>query len=135
LDLKPEQKYLLVALAHEAGKPTPPGLRKRWLMQPMWEITADLCKDVPQEALDHLPAIYVMASSPAMTPGTPLCTVPGTSGLLFVQRAGVTRVRKAMTDSAKMSLRSPATIWAAFATVWQCERIAQVARNHALIGF
>jgi hypothetical protein len=38
------------------------------------------------------------------------------SGLLFVQRAGATLWRKAMTDSAKMSLRSPATIWAAFAT-------------------
>src|SRR5262249_33835368 len=38
-------------------------------------------------------------------------------GLLCGQRAGATRLRKAMTDAAKMSFRSPATIWAAFATL------------------
>jgi len=33
-----------------------------------------------------------------------------------VPGAGATLLRKAMTDSAKMSFRSPATIWAALAT-------------------
>src|SRR5262245_4061781 len=41
---------------------------------------------------------------------------PGASGQHFVQRAGATLLRNAMTDSAKMSFRSPATICAAFAT-------------------
>src|SRR5262249_51607549 len=38
-------------------------------------------------------------------------------GLLFSHHTGATRLRKAMTESAKMSFRSPATIWAALATL------------------
>src|SRR5215475_14155009 len=68
------------------------------------------------ERLDHLPAICVRTHSPALTPGSPLCIAPDRSGRPFVQRAGATRLRNAMTDSAKMSFRSPATIWAALAT-------------------
>ncbi len=77
-ELTPEQKALLVALAHETGKsipvllaealdnlqeyirphgkrahhtPLPPAQRTK----PLWEIADDLLKDVPQEVLDRLP--------------------------------------------------------------------------------
>jgi len=77
-DLTPEQKNLLVALARETGKviptllaealdelqahvradgaradyPAPPSLQT---VKPLWEIGADLLKDVPQEVLERLP--------------------------------------------------------------------------------
>jgi hypothetical protein len=77
-DLTPEQKGLLVALADETGKPIPAliaealdelqghvrahGTRAPHLtppsaqtVKPLWEIAADLLKDVPQEVLDRLP--------------------------------------------------------------------------------
>jgi hypothetical protein len=77
-NLTPEQKNLLVALARETGKaipallaealdalqahvrahgaqaghPAPPAPQT---VKPLWEIAADLLKDVPQEVLDRLP--------------------------------------------------------------------------------
>jgi len=40
------------------------------MTKPLWEIAANLFKEVLWEALDHLPAICVRANSPAMTPGS-----------------------------------------------------------------
>ena len=77
-DLTPEQKGLLVALARETGKPIPtliaealdklqahirahgaraphPTPPPAQTVKPLWEIAADLLKDVPQEVLDRLP--------------------------------------------------------------------------------
>lgn len=77
-ELTPEQKNLLVELARETGKaipvllaealdelqqhvrahgaqadhPAPPALQT---VKPLWEIAADLLKDVPQEVLERLP--------------------------------------------------------------------------------
>src|SRR5215472_14053167 len=77
-DLTPEQKGLLVTLAHETGKPIPTLLAEALdalqehvrargaqaphsvpspaqTMKPLWEIAADLLKDVPHEVLNRLP--------------------------------------------------------------------------------
>src|SRR2546426_7936193 len=77
-DLTPEQKGLLVALAHETGKPIPaliaealdelqehihahgeraqhPTTPPDQMTKPLWEVAAELLKDVPQEVLDRLP--------------------------------------------------------------------------------
>src|SRR5438128_549220 len=77
-DLTPEQKCLLVALADETGNPIPaliaealdelqehvrahgaqtphPTPPTAQTVKPLWEIAADLLKDVPQEVLDRLP--------------------------------------------------------------------------------
>ena len=77
-ELTPEQKGLLATLSRETGKPIPAllaealdGLQEHLrahgaqapsptpapapTMKPLWEIAADLLKDVPQEVLDRLP--------------------------------------------------------------------------------
>src|SRR5215471_10714129 len=77
-DLTTEQRGLLVTLARETGKPIPallaealdelqahvrahsaqvphPALPPAQTVKPLWEIAADLLKDVPQEVLERLP--------------------------------------------------------------------------------
>jgi hypothetical protein len=77
-ELTPEQKGLLVTLSRETGKPIPALLAEALdelqehlraygaqapaptpspapTVKPLWEIAADLLKDVPQEVLDRLP--------------------------------------------------------------------------------
>ena len=77
-ELTPEQKGLLATLSRETGKSIPAllaealdGLQEHIrahdaqapsltpsptpTMKPLWEIAADLLKDVPQEVLDRLP--------------------------------------------------------------------------------
>jgi hypothetical protein len=77
-ELTPEQKGLLATLSRETGKPIPAllaealdGLQEHLrahgaqvpspipapapTTKPLWEIAADLLKDVPQEVLDRLP--------------------------------------------------------------------------------
>ena len=69
-----------------------------------------VCQRVPAAMLPPYPHIIQRGSRN-------VCSVPGASGRRFIQCAGATLLRNAMTDSAKISLRSPATIWAAFATL------------------
>ncbi len=77
-ELTPAQKGLLATLSRETGKPIPAllaealdGLQEHIrahgaqapsptsspapTMKPLWEVAADLLKDVPQEVLDRLP--------------------------------------------------------------------------------
>jgi hypothetical protein len=49
-ELTPAHRGLLATLSRETGKPIPAPT-----MKPLWEIAADLLKDVPQEVLDRLP--------------------------------------------------------------------------------